>query len=228
VYPTNWYVVNQLVWSCAALPKKSQESLPTEEEARLVAAWIDAAARAIGSRADAAKVAGITVTQLGRLIAGTRITPSFVTLAKLSLASGFSLDAVLDTRASAALEATAPLGRALKAAAPIGTALPARDVARMMGNSAAHAYAPVSRVLGLVRQLWIVLRAITETRDMTASGDALHEIASSLVAMLLAVPDEETDQELIELAVTTANELLDLAAAATPRKSSRPRTAKRA
>lgn len=77
------------------MPKKSAESETTPEEAERLLAWLHHVVEKLGSRVQAARVAGITPQQLGRLLDGTSKSPSAITLARLAAASGVSLDDLL-------------------------------------------------------------------------------------------------------------------------------------
>ncbi|MCL2726302.1 MAG: helix-turn-helix transcriptional regulator [Polyangiaceae bacterium] len=77
------------------MPKKSDEREITPEEAERLLAWLHQVVQRLGSRAEAARVAGISPQQFGRLLYGTSQNPSAITLARLSKASGVHLDALV-------------------------------------------------------------------------------------------------------------------------------------
>lgn len=89
------FIGNIFVQWRVVLPKKLPHPDDDPEAAVAMGKRIEALVVAIGSRAEAAAVAGVSVQQLGRLIAGQIENPSAVTLGRLARRAKQSLDWVV-------------------------------------------------------------------------------------------------------------------------------------
>lgn len=178
-------MLQHLCWRHARLPKKTTENQPTEDEARQLAQWVERAASAVGTRAEAARVAGITPQQLQRLIAGTTTGPSVMILLRLAEASGQSLDALR--------------------LPPVRGELDIRERQLLYSKQASRADKEVeAHLVALARRIERSLRVAYAEVELSPTESEVQHAASTLASYLKLGAIIERDAELISAAAEQA------------------------